>query len=624
MMRELFASLRLRLWLLVALALIPTVVLMFYTAAEQRRRAVTDVQEQALRFAQLVSGDQERLIAGTRQLLVALAHVPDVRDRDPAECQRFLSSLLKDNPQYVNLGLADRTGIITCSAVPSDEPVNIIDRPYFVGAVVARDFTIGEFQVGRITGRATLNFGYPVIDGDGKTNAVVFAAMDLSWLNHLVAAVDLPESALLVVIDRNGTILARYPNPQTWVGRSDRSNPLFQAMLAQGQGTVELHEADGTARIYAFTGLRGLPEAGYVSIGIPQALAYAPARKALVRNLICLGLIGALALTAAWIGAEVFIVRRVHALVQATRRLSAGDLSTRTGLPHGAGEVNQLAAAFDEMAASLEKNEMQQRLEEDLRRHNEALEEENRRVQEVNRLKSEFVSVVSHELRTPLTAISGYLDLLLEDQRGQVANLRETLGIVKRNTDRLMKLLNDLLDLSRIESGTVELNPTAVDVMALIAEVVSLLRPQIEAKGQQLAVNQAEALPLVWGDPERIRQILINLLSNAYKYTPPGGHVWVTAEREEGWVRVDVRDNGVGLSPDEQTHLFDKFFRARQVGAQEVGGAGLGLPIARLLVEMHGGQITVTSAPGQGATFSFTLPAAEAIREPIQSEHADT
>ncbi|MGH8071998.1 MAG: sensor histidine kinase [Candidatus Entotheonellia bacterium] len=615
MRRELFASLRLRLWLLVALALIPALGLMFYSAAERRRQAVKEVRDQALRVAQLISSDQERRIDGTHYLLVALAHVPDVRDGDAAECERFLASLLKDNPLYANFGLADRAGEIICSAVPMDKPVNIADRTYFVGAVVARDFAVGEFQLGRVTGVASINFGYPVFDADGRVQAVVFAAMDLSWLNHLVAAVDLPESATLVVIDRKGTIIARYPNPLPWVGQSDVRDPLFQAMLAQGQGTAELHGIDGIPRIYAFTGLRGLPEAGYVSIGIPQALAYAPARRALVRNLAGLGGIGVLALAAAWIGGEVFIVRRIRALVQAAKRLSAGDLGTRTGLPHGSGELNQLAAAFDEMAASLEKHELQQRLEEDLRRHNEALEEENRRVREVNQLKSEFVSLVSHELRTPLTAISGYLDLLLEDQSGEAAKSRELLSIVKRNTDRLVILLDDLLDLSRIESGKFELNLAAVDAMALIAEVVSLLQPQLEAKDQQLTVDQAEALPLVQGDADRIRRILINLLSNAHKYTPPGGHIWVTAHRLQGWVQIDVRDNGIGLSLDEQAHLFDKFFRAQQPATQEVGGTGLGLPITRLLVERHGGRITVTSAPGQGSTFSFTLPVAEAIRE---------
>jgi signal transduction histidine kinase len=144
----------------------------------------------------------------------------------------------------------------------------------------------------------------------------------------------------------------------------------------------------------------------------------------------------------------------------------------------------------------------------------------------------------------------------------------------------------------------------------VITEVVSLLQPQIDAKGQQLTVEQVEGRPLVMGDAERIRQIFLNLLSNAHKYTPFGGHIWLTTRDEKARVRIEVRDDGIGLSPEEQARLFDKFFRARHPTTQETAGTGLGLAITRSLVEMQGGQISVTSAPGQGATFSFSLPAA--------------
>jgi signal transduction histidine kinase len=612
MIRERLASLRLRLWLLVLLAFMPALGLMFYTAAEQRQHAVKEVKDQALRMAQIVSSDQERRIDGTRYLLVALAHVPDVRDGDADECHSFLSALLKDNPLYTNFVVADLRGDVVCSAVPLNEPVNFADRTWFLSALETRGFAIGEFQIGRISKKAAIAFGYPILDADGRVQAVVATGMDLAWLNQLMADAELPEGALLLVIDRNGTILYGYPISEAWIGKSDASAPLFQAMLTRGQDTAELHIMDDIPRIYAFTALRGLSGAGYVSIGIPQAIAYAPARWTLARNLIGLGLVGVLALAAAWIGGDVFILRRVQALVRAAQRLSRGDLTTRTGLPHGPGELGQLAAAFDDMAESLEKHQMQQRLEEELRRQNEALAEENRRVQEVNQLKSEFVSLVSHELRTPLTAISGYLDLLLEAPGAQsTAKQQELLGIVQRNTERLIKLIDDLLDLSHIESGKVELRATAVDLVALITEVVSFLQPQVEAKGQRLSFDRTQTLPAVTGDAERIRQILINVLSNAHKYTLQGGQIWLTARAEDGWVRIDVRDNGIGLSPDEQAHLFDRFFRARQPATQSVEGTGLGLPIARLLVEMHGGRITVTSTPGEGSTFSFTLPVAD-------------
>ena len=621
MTRDRLASLRLRLWLLVLLAFMPALGLMLYTAAEQRQHAVKEVRDQALRMAQIVSSDQERRIDGTRYLLMALAHVPDVRAGDAAECDSFLSALLKDNPLYTTFVVADLRGDVVCSAVPLNEPVNVADRAYFLSALETRGFAIGEFQIGRISKKAGIAFGYPILDADGRVQAVVAAAMDLSWLNQLMADAELPEGALLLVIDRNGTILYGYPISEAWIGESDVSAPLFQAMLTRGQDTVELRVMDDIPRIYAFTALRGLSGAGYVSIGIPQAIAYAPARRTLARNLIGLGLVGGLALAAAWIGGDVFILRRVQALVRAAQRLSVGDLTTRTGLPHGPGELGQLATAFDDMVESLEKHQTQQRLEEELRRQNEALAEENRRVQEVNQLKSEFVSLVSHELRTPLTAISGYLDLLLEAPGARsTAKQQELLSIVKRNAERLVKLIDDLLDLSRIESGKVELSITAVDIVAVITEVVSLLQPQIEAKGQELSFDRTHSLPAVAGDAERIRQILINLLSNAHKYTPRGGQIWLTARAEDGWVRIDIRDNGIGLSPDEQAHLFDRFFRARQPAMESVEGTGLGLPITRLLVDMHGGQITVTSAPGEGSTFSFTLPVAHVPQGKLRVE----
>ncbi len=228
---------------------------------------------------------------------------------------------------------------------------------------------------------------------------------------------------------------------------------------------------------------------------------------------------------------------------------------------------------------------------------------------EVDRMKSEFVSLVSHELRTPLTSIKGYVDLLLEGDAGELNEEQEEyLGIVKNNADRLVALINDLLDVSRIESGKIQLQRASLDIAQSIRGVANSLKPQIEGKAQQLALDIPATLPAVSGDPDRVTQILTNLLSNAYKYTPKGGTITISAVSERSMVRVDVRDTGIGLSAEEQAQLFTKFFRARNQTTEEVGGTGLGLAITRSLVEMHGGKIIVFSAPGQGSTFSFTLP----------------
>lgn len=232
------------------------------------------------------------------------------------------------------------------------------------------------------------------------------------------------------------------------------------------------------------------------------------------------------------------------------------------------------------------------------------------REREIDRMKTEFVSLVSHELRTPLTSIGGYVDLLIEGEVGDLTEeQREFLGIVRNNSRRLVALINDLLDVSRIDAGKAELNRTALDFGRVVGDLAASMQPALAAARQTLAVHLPPDLPDVMGDAGRVAQIMSNLVSNAHKYTPHGGHIRVSARAAGDFVRIDVRDTGIGMTNDEQARLFQRFFRAKNRTTQEVGGTGLGLAITRSLVELHGGTITVSSEPGHGSTFSFTLPA---------------
>jgi PAS domain S-box-containing protein len=249
------------------------------------------------------------------------------------------------------------------------------------------------------------------------------------------------------------------------------------------------------------------------------------------------------------------------------------------------------------------------------------------RQREVDRMKSEFVSLVSHELRTPLTAISGCVDLLLEGQGEDTPTetQRELLGIVKRNSQRLTALVEELLDVSRIEAGRIDLRTEPVDLGSAVNEAARLFSDQFADKEQVLLVDLDPTLPRVLADPQRLAQILENLLSNANKYTPPNGRITIAARESEadavepgtsrlagdgGFVTVSVADTGMGLSAEDQSRLFTRFFRAGNQAAKSVPGSGLGLWIARSLVELHGGTLSVASELGRGTTFSFTLPAA--------------
>ena len=613
MARLFFSGLRVRLLLLVLLAVIPALGLTLYTNLEERQVRKAQVQEYALRLSRIVSADHERLIEGARKLLATLARLPPVRDRNRAACNALFADLLTRHSSYANLGVIGADGNIFCSGLPMTGQVYAGDRAYFRRARETRDFAIGDYQIGRITGKATLNFGYPILDNAGHVQVVLFAALDLAWLNELAGRAELPTGSTLTVIDRHGTILSRYPDQAKWVGKPMPESLVLKAIAAQqGNGTTEARSEDGIPRLFSFAPFGGASQSAnaYVSVGIPAAVAFADANRILARNLLALGLAAGLALVAAWVGGNLFIVRQVQALVKATSRVAAGELGVRTGLPQGQGELNQLARAFDQMAESLERAHEKRLLEEELRRRNYQLEQQNLAIEEANRFKTEFVSMVSHELRTPLTSIQGYAELLLEDER-IAGEQRESLTLVKKNSGRLLGLINDLLDLSRMEAGRLDLHRTSLDLARLIPEVAGSLRPLIEAKRQRLRLDLGDALPAVWADADRVTQILANLISNAHKYTLVEGSITVAARRDDGFVRVDVSDTGIGLSPEDQAQLFTKFFRAHDRSSQAGGGTGLGLVITRSLVELHGGQITVSSAPGQGSTFTFSLPALE-------------
>ena len=231
---------------------------------------------------------------------------------------------------------------------------------------------------------------------------------------------------------------------------------------------------------------------------------------------------------------------------------------------------------------------------------------------EVDRLKSEFVATVSHELRTPMTSIRGYVDILLMGAAGALnENQTHFLGIVKNNTERLNILVNDLLDISRIEAGRVTLAPQSLDLRDVAEDVLAdlLRRSQEENKPMAFALDAAKNLPRAQGDAERIRQVMGNLVSNAYHYTPENGQITVRITTTDSEVQVDVVDTGVGIPVEDQGRIFDRFYRGEDPLVLATPGTGLGLAIVKQLVEMHNGHIWLKSdGLGKGSTFSFTLP----------------
>jgi signal transduction histidine kinase len=285
------------------------------------------------------------------------------------------------------------------------------------------------------------------------------------------------------------------------------------------------------------------------------------------------------------------VARPVRSVTEAARRLEAGDFSSRveTG---DVGEIDALERSFNRMAASLER----QRAE---------LEEQNQLLRESEQVKAELVNNVSHELRTPLASVLGFSDLLLRRNVPE-ENRRRYLELIRNETARLATLLNDLLDLQRIEQGVIDLERNELELNDLLASQVALYSAQ--SQGHELDLEPSTDPLVVWGDRNRLAQVVGNLISNAIKYSPGGGRVAVEAARAGGEAEIAVADEGLGIPDEHQGQIFTKFFRGDAGKRLGIGGTGLGLVLARQIVEAHGGRIGFESEEGAGSRFWIRLP----------------
>jgi PAS domain S-box-containing protein len=240
-----------------------------------------------------------------------------------------------------------------------------------------------------------------------------------------------------------------------------------------------------------------------------------------------------------------------------------------------------------------------------------ALEEQNERLLALDKLKDEFVALVSHELRTPLTSIMGYLELVLDGEGGPVTDDQVSfLEVIKRNSQRLLRLVGDLLFVAQIDAGKLSLETAPVDLEGVVRDCLEAALPRAAEKGVEVLVS-ADDVPQLEADRVRLAQVLDNLVSNAIKFTPEGGRVEVGICRRNGSVVVTVADTGIGISEDEQARLFERFFRTESAYQLAIQGTGLGLTIVKAIVEAHGGSVTVQSEVGKGTTFAVELPAGE-------------
>jgi len=279
--------------------------------------------------------------------------------------------------------------------------------------------------------------------------------------------------------------------------------------------------------------------------------------------------------------------RPLEDLVDASGRLAGGDLDTRVKVG-GLSETATLGGAFNEMAEELQRRAGER--------------------DQLDRMKDEFVLTASHELRSPLTSVQGFAELLLLEREKLTPKQAETVEVILDNTRHLVRLLNDLLDLARSDAGRLTIRPEQTGATGLIEDAVRTMRAQLDARGQELSLEIEPDLPQIEADRDRIRQVLVNLLTNANEYCPQGAKIGVKARRVDAEVEIDVIDDGPGIPEQQLEHIFERFSRGDAGETQRVGGTGLGLAISKSLIDLHGGTIGAESTPGEGSTFRIRLP----------------
>ncbi len=289
-------------------------------------------------------------------------------------------------------------------------------------------------------------------------------------------------------------------------------------------------------------------------------------------------------------------------------QLALGDEADQTAVE----ELKQQVRDNMQVLAELEeKREELERLNLELNTRNHELNEANTRLRELSQMKEEFLALTTHDLRSPLAVISGVINFFTSGRLGELTpEQRKMVSMMERNTGSLIELVNDLLDASKLESGSLRLDPVSNDLHLLVAELTETMLPLAQEKEIELTTDLPADLPHVRADRAKLRRILVNLLSNAVKFTGRGGHISFSAEANSDFVSVAVSDTGVGIAPEDLARLFDKYEQARSRATRSEKGTGLGLYITKQLVELHGGTITVESKPGKGSTFAFTLPIA--------------
>jgi signal transduction histidine kinase/CheY-like chemotaxis protein len=587
-----------RLFLLTAAAIVPLALMAGMSLHALQRQHNTQAErvgrELARSVANAVDADLRRYIS----VLETLAPTPTLDHDDPAFRERAARAIVS-LPEWSAIVLADRSGhpLVDTRSLDGSELTPVEEQDSFDRVVRTRAPAIGSLE--RHSKGWFFAVRVPVVHG-ADVRYVVTALVRPDAIRDALSRQELPSDWVISIIDTNGRRVARSRAHEENLGGylSDSARDLVSGGRAEGFGVSYTLENE---RI--FTPYSRLALSGWIAVlGIPTASVDAAAYRSIgfygggVVLSIVLGALGAL-----WVARTV--TRPIGELRAAAEALGRKQAPRR---PHTSiQEIRHVGVAMQTAAEELARGEAER----------ESLLKKERLAREAaeaaDRAKDEFMAVLSHELRTPLNAVYGWAKMLQSGELRDEAAAGKAKDAIVRNADVQIKLIDDLLDLSRISSGKMRLDLRRVEIDAVVQGALDAVRPAADAKAIRIRTKIDVHADSVVGDPARLQQVVWNLLMNAIKFTPSGGEIDVALRRDASSLAISIADTGQGIAPDMLPHVFERFRQADSSSTRAHGGLGIGLALVKHLVELHGGTVVAQSAgQGRGATFTVRLPVA--------------
>ena len=583
--------------------LVPFIVAEWWSANRSRVEHADELRDQAASVAVTAGAYLNTYLAGLDSMSSALARHPGVMALDTGQCNPLFAAVLRDQPLLLNIVVSDIGGTIKCSGVaPGGTQLSPPAMRYLNDVIRTGKPQVSELMTGRISNQPTVVLSYPVRDAEGALVGVLGLALNLKQLQTLFQDIPLPEGSVVTLSDKESRVLARSRDAELYIGKSAVANPTPPREVPRTQVRTAL---DNVERSYG----NALVDRGpwLLSVGIPTRLAVARIAPLLRRNFSIVAIsIGASLLLS--LALSTSMTRGVDGLRRAVRKIADGDLSPPERTPAPNRELAQLQEAFITMAANLREAHLalDHRVEQE-RKMRETLQSLQRQVVRQERLAAVgvLVSGVAHELNNPLQAILGTLELLERD-RGISPAVLEEIAFVKTQSGRAREIIRNLSRFSSQQSGP----PTLVDLGEVISEVVQLRRRDLDSSNIALTVD-VQTDRKVYANFTEVEQVTLNFVINAQQSIEVAGRsrgrillrVFDVGRR----VRLEVQDDGPGVTPEDEPKLFQPFFTTKPVGK----GTGLGLSVSYGIIESYDGAIGHHPNEWGGATFFFELPVTE-------------